>query len=63
MNCLRFCVPCNAREKQSLLSRTSFKKSWLSRTRVTVMRRGKLVGMVATKETSREELANMMVGR
>ncbi len=30
---------------------------------VTVMRRGKLVGMVATKETSREELANMMVGR
>lgn len=30
---------------------------------VTVMRRGKYVGMVATKETSREELANMMVGR
>lgn len=31
--------------------------------RVTVMRDGKLVGVVETKETSREELAKMMVGR
>ncbi|GAK60381.1 ABC transporter related [Candidatus Vecturithrix granuli] len=30
---------------------------------VTVMRRGKYVGNVATKDTSKEELANMMVGR
>ncbi len=30
---------------------------------VTVMRRGKYVGSVATKNTSKEELANMMVGR
>lgn len=30
---------------------------------VTVMRRGKYVGSVATKDTSKEELANMMVGR
>ncbi|MCP4404835.1 MAG: ABC transporter ATP-binding protein [bacterium] len=30
---------------------------------VTVMRRGKYVGHVATKGTSKEELANMMVGR
>ncbi|PID57633.1 ABC transporter ATP-binding protein [candidate division KSB3 bacterium] len=30
---------------------------------VTVMRRGKYIGSVATQETSKEELANMMVGR
>ncbi len=30
---------------------------------VTVMRRGKYVGSVETKDTSREDLANMMVGR
>ncbi|PIE35449.1 ABC transporter ATP-binding protein [candidate division KSB3 bacterium] len=30
---------------------------------VTVMRRGKYVGRVATKDTSKEDLANMMVGR
>ncbi|MBW1961315.1 MAG: ATP-binding cassette domain-containing protein [Deltaproteobacteria bacterium] len=30
---------------------------------VTVMRRGKVVGTVATKDTSRNEIANMMVGR
>ena len=30
---------------------------------VTVMRRGKYVGSVATKDSSKEELANMMVGR
>ena len=30
---------------------------------VTVMRRGKYVGSVATKDTSKEQLANMMVGR
>ncbi|MCP4403069.1 MAG: ATP-binding cassette domain-containing protein, partial [bacterium] len=30
---------------------------------VTVMRRGKYVGSVTTKDTSKEELANMMVGR
>ena len=30
---------------------------------VTVMRRGKYVGRVAAKDTSKEELANMMVGR
>jgi len=31
--------------------------------RITVMRRGKVIGTVATKDTSPPELANMMVGR
>jgi simple sugar transport system ATP-binding protein len=31
--------------------------------RVTVMRRGKVVGSVATQDTSKQEIANMMVGR
>ena len=31
--------------------------------RVTVMRQGKMIGTMATKDVSREQLANMMVGR
>jgi hypothetical protein len=54
---------CATRARRSSSSPTSCARSWRSPTTVSVMRRGEMVATRKTKETTVEELAELMVGR